>query len=45
MKKLLLIFATVLLFVFNLAIPTTVLAQEKGPYKPKEWKGSKEEEL
>ena len=39
MKKLLLIFATVLLFVFNLAIPTTVLAQEKGPYKPKEWKG------
>ena len=38
MKKLLLIFATVLLFVFNLAIPTTVLS-ENGPPKPKEWKG------
>jgi dienelactone hydrolase len=39
MKKILLILVTVLLFVFNLVIPTTVLSQEKGPPKPKEWKG------
>jgi len=39
MKKILLILVTVFLFVFNLVIPTTVLSQEKGPPKPKEWKG------
>ena len=37
-KKILLILATVLLFVFNLATPTTVLSQE-GPPKDKKWKG------
>jgi len=37
MKKILLILVTVLLFVFNLVIPTTVLSQEE--WKPKEWKG------
>jgi len=36
MKKILLILATVLLFVFNLVIPTTVLSEG---HKPKEWKG------
>lgn len=38
MKKILLILVTVLLFVFNLATPTTVLSQE-GPPKDKKWKG------
>ena len=38
MKKILLVLATVLLFVFNLATPTTVLSQE-GPPKDKKWKG------
>jgi len=37
MKKILLILVTVLLFVFNLVIPTTVLSE--GHPKPKEWKG------
>ena len=39
MKKFILILVTIFLFEFNLTIPTTVLAQEKGPPKPKEWKG------
>ena len=38
MKKILLILVTVLLSVFNLATPTTVLSQE-GPPKDKKWKG------
>ena len=38
MKARIIIFATVFLLVFNLAIPTTVLS-ENGPPKPKEWKG------
>ena len=38
MKKILSILVTVLLFVFNLATPTTVLSQE-GPPKDKKWKG------
>jgi len=38
MKKIFLILITVLLFVFNLATPTTVLSQE-GPPKDKKWKG------
>jgi hypothetical protein len=36
MKKFILILVTAFLFVFNLAMPTTLLAQEKGPHKPKE---------
>ena len=39
MKKFILIFVTAFLFISNLAMPTTLLAQEKGPPKPKEWKG------
>ena len=39
MSKHIIILVTVFLFVFNLVIPTTVLSQEKGPPKPKEWKG------
>ena len=39
MKKFILILVTIFLFVFNLTIPTTLLAQENGPPKPKEWKG------
>ena len=40
MKKILiLVLVTVFFLVSNLAIPTTLLAQEKGPPKPKEWKG------
>jgi dienelactone hydrolase len=39
MKKFILILVTIFLFVFNLAIPTTVLAQDPGPPKAKEWKG------
>jgi len=37
MKKILLVLATVLLFVFNLVMPTEVLSE--GHPKPKEWKG------
>ncbi len=39
MKKFILILVTIFLFVFNLTIPTTVLAQDPGPPKAKEWKG------
>ena len=39
MKKHIIILVTVFLFIFNLGIPTTVLSEEKGPPKPKEWKG------
>jgi len=38
MKKILLVLVTVLLFVFNLVIPTTVLS-DNGSSSPKEWKG------
>ena len=38
MKKILLILVTVLLFIFNLVIPTTVLSDNGSP-PPKEWKG------
>ncbi len=41
MKARIFILASVFLLVFNLAIPTTVLSQEKPP-KPKEWKGKGE---
>jgi len=37
MKKILLVLVTVLLFVFNLVIPTTVLS-DNGSSSPKEWK-------
>ena len=39
MKKHIIILVTAFLLISNLVIPTTVLAQEKGPPKPKEWKG------
>ncbi len=39
MKTRIFIFALALLFISNLVIPTTLLAQEKGPPKPKQWKG------
>ena len=41
MKKILLILATVLLFVFNLVMPTEVLSSN-GPPKDKKWKGEGE---
>ena len=39
MKKHIIILVTAFFLISNLVIPTTVLAQEKGPPKPKEWKG------
>ena len=39
MKIRIFVLALVLLFISNLEISTIVLAQEKGPPKPKEWKG------
>ena len=39
MKKHIIILVTAFFLISNLLIPTTVLAQEKGPPKPKEWKG------
>ena len=40
MKKILIsVLVTIFFLVSNFAISTTLLAQEKGPYKPKEWKG------
>ena len=40
MKKILIsVLVTVFFLVSNFVIPTTLLAQEKGPPKPKEWKG------
>ena len=39
MKKHIIILVTAFLLISNLVIPTTILAQEKGPPKPKEWKG------
>ena len=41
MKKILLVLATVLLFVFNLVMPTEVLSSN-GPPKDKKWKGEGE---
>jgi len=42
LKNIFLILVTALLFVFNLVIPTTVLAGDPGPPKEKEWKGKGE---
>jgi acetyl esterase/lipase len=40
MKKILIsVLVTIFFLVSNFAISTTLLAQEKGPPKPKEWKG------
>ncbi len=39
MKKFILILITAFFLISNLTTSTTVLAQEKGPPKPKEWKG------
>ena len=39
MKKFILILVTAFLLVFDLVIPTTLLAQDPGPPKAKEWKG------
>ena len=39
MKKHIIILVTAFFLISNLVIPTIVLAQEKGPPKPKEWKG------
>ena len=39
MKKHIIILVTAFFLISNIVIPTTVLAQEKGPPKPKEWKG------
>ena len=39
MKKFILILVTAFFLISNLTTSTTVLAQEKGPPKPKEWKG------
>ena len=39
MKKHIIILVTAFLLISNLVISATVLAQEKGPPKPKEWKG------
>jgi len=39
MRKLFLILVTSFLLISNLIIPSTVLSEDKGPPKPKEWKG------
>ena len=39
MKKNIIILVTAFLFISNLIIPTTILAQDPGPPKAKEWKG------
>jgi len=39
MKKNIIILVTAFLLISNLVIPTTVLAEDPGAPKPKEWKG------